>query len=50
MGLFTAYVAYKYGKKKARERIEQELEDELEICSNCGYARILHDEHLNCPN
>jgi hypothetical protein len=41
MGLLTTYLAYKYGKRRAEERAEQEAFDS-EVCDSCGYERRDH--------
>jgi hypothetical protein len=47
MGLLTAYLAYKYGKRRA----EAEQEEMLEVCYDCGYPRHMHadDAIESCP-
>lgn len=52
MGLLTTYLAYKYGKRRAAEKLEKELEPDLrEVCSNCGFERGEHidNENEDCP-
>lgn len=51
MGLFTSYVIYKYGKKKAnqeRDELEAYLSD---VCDRCGHERRYHadDRNQTCP-
>jgi hypothetical protein len=41
MGLLTTYLAYKYGKRRAEERAEQEAFDS-EVCVDCGHERVEH--------
>ena len=53
MGLFTAYLAYRYGKRRAAKRARDEsFDDEYEICDNCGFERRFHadDEEASCHN
>jgi rubrerythrin len=51
MGLFTGYLAYRHGKKKAerkaRERDAWSSDDE---CENCGYLASQHNEEGRCPS
>ena len=51
MGLFTGYLAYRHGKKKAerkaRARDEWNSDDE---CENCGYLASQHSEEGQCPS
>lgn len=55
MGLFTSYLIYRSGKKRAARQIENELadlEDELgSICDHCGYTLAQHsqDGQYLCP-
>jgi hypothetical protein len=52
VGLFTAYLAYRYGRtrgelKAARDRVD----DPLERCRRCGHLRLEHatDFWESCP-
>ena len=55
MGLFTGYLLYRHGKKKAERKAELErLELEAEImapCEHCGLPEFAHspDERRLCP-
>ena len=53
MGLFGAYLAYRYGKHRAARRAEQvgSSIDEFEVCDLCGFERRFHadDEIESCP-
>lgn len=51
MGILTTYLAYKYGKSRAQDRLREDYEAESEICVDCGYPRALHanDANESCP-
>lgn len=53
MGLFSAYLAYRYGKRRAARRADQmdPSFDEFEVCDLCGFERRFHadDEIESCP-
>jgi len=52
VGLFTAYLAYRYGKRRAARRAEEgSYVDEHEVCDLCGFERRFHadDETESCP-
>lgn len=53
MGLFTTYLIYRSGRRRAERRAEidrlEELEFENEICRHCGYVRAQHDDDGYCP-
>jgi rubrerythrin len=49
MGLLTAYLAYRYGKKKAEEAAEIVSAENQQICRNCGFPRFMHSEDDDCP-
>ena len=59
MGLFTAFIAYRHGRKKAERRARRELDDlrdELDgsesVCDECGYRLEQHsdDDPPLCPS
>jgi len=55
MGLFSTFVAYRAGVKRARrESLSRAESDEipeelLDVCDNCGYRRMQHDDTGRCP-
>lgn len=51
MGLFTTYLGYKYGKRRAEKAADLEAEMRAEVCSDCGFPRFMHDDNTNedCP-
>lgn len=52
MGLFTAYLLHKHGKRAGvREQRERDAVELSVICDNCGYTRAQHsrDERALCP-
>ena len=53
MGLFTTYLAYRSEKKRSQRRHDDEMtqliESAEEICDNCGYRRVQHDDVGRCP-
>lgn len=55
MGLFTSYLIYRSGKKRAERRMQRELDelhDEIMTpCEHCGYPEFAHspDERKLCP-
>ena len=59
VGLFSFYLGYRHGKKKAaRRRARQEWWDDLNSvpdeddpeCDNCGHPESRHDDDGNCPS
>jgi hypothetical protein len=49
MGLFTGYLLYRAGKKRAQREYAQWLELH-EICRRCGRERMEHSTFLeSCP-
>jgi len=48
MGLFTTYIGYRLGRKKAAAEIEDMLDDR---CENCGHTLSQHsrDGRQLCP-
>ena len=44
VGLFGAYLAYRYGKRRAARRAEKlnSSIDEFEVCDLCGFERRFH--------
>ena len=52
VGLFTAYLAYRYGKRRAARRAEEASYGyDREVCDLCGFERRFHadDEVESCP-
>jgi hypothetical protein len=55
MGLLSAYLGYRYGKKKAMSealRLERDRAPRLDdVCANCGWELRFHsdDSILSCP-
>lgn len=53
MGLLGLILAYRTGRRRAARRATQrfDLDRELmqEVCDNCGYERIQHDDNGRCP-
>ena len=55
MGLFTTYLAYRHGKKKAERRAARreshDDEDQYVVCDFCGFEFRFHadDEDQTCP-
>lgn len=55
MGLFTAYVAYKAGKRRSRKTLARAIAHEenrlREVCTTCGFQRRFHanDKNESCP-
>ena len=63
MGLFSFYLGYRHGKKKAaRRRARQEWWEDLQSgpdvddseddpeCDSCGHPESRHDDDGNCPS
>ena len=56
MGLFTFYLGYRHGKKKAARRrareewAAQEWSDDDPECESCGYLASQHDDEGTCPS
>lgn len=49
MGLFTGYLLYRAGKKRAQRQLDDWLELN-EICDNCGYEKMFHSAFMDrCP-
>lgn len=53
MGLFTAIIAYRSGKRRARRHAQDEYDDLAdeaeEECDHCGYRREQHHDDGRCP-
>jgi len=55
MGLLSTFLAYRSGTKRGRRDAQRRYEDEaipevlLEVCDNCGYVRMQHDDSGRCP-
>jgi hypothetical protein len=51
MGLFSSYLAYRYGKRRAAKRARAESFDDYEVCDLCGFERRFHadDDDETCP-
>lgn len=55
MGLFTTYLAYRHGKKKAeRKAARRESHDDADqyiVCDYCGFEMRFHadDDSMTCP-
>ena len=53
MGLFTAFLAYRSGRRSSNRDHEEERERLIEwaeeISDNCGYRRMQHDDEGLCP-
>ncbi len=56
MGLFTFYLGYRHGKKKAARRrareewATQDWSDDDPECESCGYLASQHDDEGTCPS
>ncbi len=61
MGLFTFYLGYRHGKKKAARRRAREewatqdwstedWSDDDPECESCGYLASQHDDEGTCPS
>jgi len=52
MGLFSFFLGYRAGRKRARNDRDEFDEfdvDPFEICDNCGHERVQHDDSGHCP-
>jgi len=52
MGLFSFFLGYRSGRRRGRterDEIDDFDVDPFEICDNCGYERVQHDDAGRCP-
>ena len=49
MGLFTAWVAYRAGRRRQQRQHEESAYEDDEICENCGHRRAQHSDEGRCP-
>lgn len=49
MGLFSSYLWYRHGQKKAERRRALEDHADDSVCNNCGHTRRQHSNTGQCP-